>query len=252
KTFDATTFDKVAIRFPPDGQDAGTGANIPAGERIVLLFPFGDPADQLPHNIVPATVDIRLFFTGFPQPLAFIDIQLTDYRPPAGQTYIYPVKNPATPAGRWLSGGGHELFKGASHRASIRTNGNTVWMNQRYAYDIGVVVGKADCQDEETGNAGSACDENPEYFSWGEPIHAIADGQVVLIIHDKPDNPGPRCDAEIRRDCALCTSYDGGPLATSRYHPCASSPTAPDSATANPTRACAAPWTLARRPSPRR
>src|SRR5262245_33233671 len=210
KTFDATTFDKVAIRFPPDGQDAGTGANIPAGERIVLLFPFGDPADQLPHNIVPATVDIRLFFTGFPQPLAFIDIQLTDYRPPAGQTYIYPVKNPATPAGRWLSGGGHELFKGAAHRASIRTNGNTVWMNQRYAYDIGVVVGKADCQDEETGNAGSACDENPEYFSWGEPIHAIADGQVVLIIHDKPDNPGPRCDAEIRRDCALCTSYDGG------------------------------------------
>ncbi len=203
KSFDAMTFDEDAVRVAGPNPK-GSGANVPAGERIILLFPF----EELPHNVVPATVDVRLFFAEFADPVAFLDIALTEYHAPPGQTYSYPTMTPALPAGEWFSGGGHELATTGHRRGGLRRgSGNTVWVNQRYAYDIDVHVGNANC-DDGNGGSGTACNQDQHYFCWAEPIHAIGDGEVVLIIKDNADNPEPLCAA--RMDCSQCTSYDGG------------------------------------------
>lgn len=203
KVFDALRFDEVAVRF---GSAQGTGGVVKAGERIVLLFPF----ECLPHNVVPATVDVELYFVEFPgDPLAFRDIALTEYHARPGQTYTYPTIDPAV--GHWFSGNSHELDTsgGSGHRrGGLRLNGNTVWVNQRYAYDIDVQKGGVSC-DNGGGGSGTSCTQNSNYFCWGEPLHAIGDGTVVLLIQGNPDNPEPLCAA--RQDCSMCTSYNGGP-----------------------------------------
>jgi hypothetical protein len=201
--FNVTRFEEVAVRI---GSPQGTAGVVEMGERIILLFPF----EELPHNVVPATVDVELFFQEFPgDPLAFRDIELTEYHPPPGQTYTYPTKDPAV--GHWFSGNSHELGTpgGAAHRrGGLRRNGQTVWVNQGYAYDIDVHKSGASC-DDGNGGSGLSCTQGSDYFCWGEPIHAIADGTVVLLIQGNPDNLEPLC--ALRQDCSMCTSYDGGP-----------------------------------------
>ena len=212
--FGATDFDDgmgntLVVRVPASGQAAGSGATIPGGERIILFFPLA----EIDHNIVPATIDVDLCFLEFTDgngqcdPLSFQGIALEEYRSPAGQTYIYPTQPPAVPGGEWYSGGGHERDSG-HRRGGLRRSGNTVWGNQRYAYDIDVVVGNAHC-DDGNGNSGIACNQNPMYFCWGEPVLAMADGQVVMVIQGNIDNPEPLCAA--RQDCSQCdASYNGG------------------------------------------
>ncbi len=211
ETFGVTDFDTYSFRFgstPP-----GTGADIPMGERIVLFFPLED----LEHNEVPEWLDVAFCFAEFAgpngecdNPLLFEEIRLYEYHVPPGQTYIYPIQTPAEQNEMWWSGGAFELKKPNNHRTGgFRANGLTTWVNQRYAWDIGVIRGKngPDC-DDGNGNSGNACNMLDHYFCWGEPILAPADGNVVLLIQGNPDNPEPRCVG--RQDCSMCTSY--GPL----------------------------------------
>ncbi len=210
--FDDGQGNTLVARIPASGNAAGTGATIPGGERIILFFPF----EQIPLNVVPATVEVDLCFQEFNDgngqcdPLTFKGIELLEYHAPAGQTYIYPTQTPAAPGGQWMSGGGHERDS-AHRRGGLRRSGNTVWGNQRYAYDIDVRVNGENC-DDGNGNHGTACTQDPNYFCWGEPIKAVADGQVVLLIQGNTDNPEPLCAA--RQDCSQCSAYNGGSSGT--------------------------------------
>ncbi len=163
---------------PPPITLGPDGAVLPPGSNVFLPFPF----EKVSHNFVPASVDMTLCFKEYegpggtcPDPLEVKGVTLVEYRVPAGQTYIYPLKNPVLNPGGVLftgSGGGHEI--GDNHRQAG---------NQRYAYDVGVLVGGTDCVD--------GCDANPDFFIYTEPVYAVSDGVVVVAEKDHPENPAP-------------------------------------------------------------
>jgi hypothetical protein len=204
RVFGVPIFHAVARRFganPP-----GEGAHIPAGERIIMFFPY----EKLPHNVVPASVDIHLYFREFTNrrgecvPLSFRGIQLAEYRPPPGQLYVFPLVNPTQnvcESGVWFTGHSHELFTG--HREAG---------NQRYAYDFGVSLrgeGGGDvittcnpaCPNSFYCDCSGSCAENEQWFAWEEEIVAIADGEVVLLGNGYPQNSTP---GAIHPDAGLC------------------------------------------------
>lgn len=180
------TIEQVVTEYPTDppgplgpqvvlGPD---GAILPEHANVALPFPF----EKVSHNFVPASVEMSLCFKEFegpggtcPDPLEVKGVTLAEYRVPAGQTYIYPLQNPSIyPSGILFTGagGGHEI--GDNHRLA---------RNQRYAYDVGVLVNGVDCTD--------GCDANPDYFIYTEPVYAVADGVVVVAEKDHPENPAP-------------------------------------------------------------
>jgi hypothetical protein len=189
ETIDLNLFEMVAVRS--GGDDPANNGEITPNQRVFLFFPF----ENLPHNVVPATIDIDLFFVEFVAPLSFRDIAIKEYHAPPGQTYIYPVGQMPTiePMSNWVSGQGHELT--TNHRQDgLRSNSTTAWGNQRYAYDIGVEKSGVGSCNPGPGPDPAKCEENEDFFCWEEPLYAMADGIVALIIKGYADNPKPSDD----------------------------------------------------------
>ncbi|HKQ60602.1 MAG TPA: peptidoglycan DD-metalloendopeptidase family protein [Candidatus Polarisedimenticolaceae bacterium] len=157
-----------------------------------------NPKELVAHNLVPAEAELRVCFAEFDtmsgcDPL-IVRQAFEEYRVPPGQTYIYPLGNPNEAGGLIKVGVGHEP---ASHHRGVN--------NQRHAYDIGVVVGgngsvPTSCQSNacvggaRNGQAcadGGDCIDNTNAYVYNEPILAMADGTIVAILHDYPENPNP-------------------------------------------------------------
>jgi hypothetical protein len=157
-----------------------------------------NPKEIVAHNLVPFEGEIRVCFAEFDtgsgcDPL-IVRQAFEEYRVPPGQTYIYPLGNPDDVGGVLRVSVGHEP---ESHHRGVN--------NQRHAYDIGVRVGgvggvATSCQSNTcSGGArdGQACADdgdcvdNANAYIYGEPILAMADGTVVAILHDFPENPNP-------------------------------------------------------------
>ncbi len=180
----------VATRQSPMNTPTALSGEILPGQRIIFYFPF----EQLGFNEVPATVDIDLFFGEYPgDPLSIRDIEIAEYHVPPGQTYIFPTGLFPANDNNWWVQNSHEFElvggKGFAHRGTIRfgpTSNLTepnFWVNQRYAYDIWL-------NSSSTGNqCDSDCDQNANHYAWEEPVYAMAEGQVILLLQGLPDNP---------------------------------------------------------------
>ena len=210
---------EAAVGLRAGGTAVDPSANpglITTGQRLILFFPIEELGSE--PNVVPAAVEVDLFFEEFPDdPLRFLNIEIEEYHVPPGQSYIYPTGFSGVPAGEiWLSGAAHEL--GSAHRKTLRfkDQDNTdpvLWVNQRYAYDI-------DLRDltEPDPRCHTDCTLNVNFFAWEEPVHAMAEGEVVLILQGNADNvmagtpPGVNscgaagCDNE--PDAGLCDPSD--------------------------------------------
>jgi Peptidase family M23 len=157
-----------------------------------------NPEEIVAHNLVPAEAEIRVCFAEFDtmsgcDPL-IVRQAFEEYRVPPGQTYIYPLGTPDDVGGVIRVGVGHEP---QTHHRGVN--------NQRHAYDVGVRVGGAggvatSCQggtcsggarDGDPCVDNGDCNDNTNAYVYGEPILAMADGEVVAILHDYPENPNP-------------------------------------------------------------
>jgi len=134
-----------------------------------------------------------------------------EYRVPPGQTYIYPLGNPDEMGGKIRTSNGHEPH---NHHRGVN--------NQRHAYDVGVLAGgisgiDTNCvMDACVGGAkeGDACAtktdclDNANSYIYGEPIVAMADGVIVAILHNYPDNPipGEKLPGVNKCDVRACSS----------------------------------------------
>jgi hypothetical protein len=164
-------------------------AAIPADKRVILFFPL----EELPFNVLPATIDVHLCFQEFAgpggecvDPLSFEDIAVSEYLARPEPTYIYPFGNPVGhPNGRWFTAHGHELAQG-HRRGGLRRSGDQVWVNQRYAYDFGVLENGVDRNCADPNNC-----TNAEWFAWDEPLVATGDGIVVGLLKGMVDNAKP-------------------------------------------------------------
>lgn len=159
-----------------------------------------NPSEIVAHNLVPDTGEIRICFdaynTGPTCDELIVRQTLTEYRTQPGQTYIYPMPPPSEQNEQLYNNEAHEFF--SHHRGPN---------NQRHAYDVlssindDSRVGSSCDQDEGlcVGGVrdGDACAENIDcsangnYFVYGEPIVAQADGTIVALTQGYPENPYP-------------------------------------------------------------
>jgi hypothetical protein len=148
---------------------------VPANSNLGIPFPF----EKLRHNVLAFSSGMDLCFAEFDnppgtcKPLQITNVALTEYRH-QGQTYIYPLGNPSIAGGTLFSGpgGGHEI--NTNHRLA---------RNQRYAYDVGVLLGGSD-----RSGTGSV---NTDYFIYEEPVFAMADGDIVTLEKGHVENDMP-------------------------------------------------------------
>lgn len=157
-----------------------------------------NPKEIVDHNLVPASGEIRICFDEFDSmsgcDQVIVRQTLTEYRTQPGQTYVYPMPPPSEQDEQLFNNEAHEYF--SHHRGPN---------NQRHAYDVlssingDSRVGSA-CVDNVCDGGvrdGDACDENIDcsangnYFVYGEPIIAQADGSIVALTQGYPENPFP-------------------------------------------------------------
>lgn len=157
-----------------------------------------NPKEIVAHNLVPAEAEMRVCFAEFDtmsgcDPLV-VRQAVEEYRVPSGPTYIYPLGPPDEAGGVIRVNVGHEP---STHHRGVN--------NQRHAYDIGVRVAGASgvatsCQagtcsggarDGDACADNGDCVDNQNAYVYAEPILAMADGTVVAVLHDYPENPNP-------------------------------------------------------------
>lgn len=149
-----------------------TAARIEPGRRLVtfLWIPLAAGAE------IPSTLRHRLLFdvpdTTDQSVIDGIDVAV--HRGP-----ILHLSPPFT-SGDWLAGEGPSAT--SSHRRTIAALFGKTWSSQRYAIDW-VRVGP----NGDTSHDSRKSNEN--FWGFGTPVHAVADGEVTEAVDAFPDNP---------------------------------------------------------------
>jgi hypothetical protein len=161
--------------WPP----TGTGVNIAPGGMYFWNFirqPGENDSVVLP-DVAPATVTLNLFFDGF-SPWSVTKNLVAHKNPVAGNAYLFPAQTDDLAAGE---------FWGAS--SNTHGTGNTG--SQLFAYDMNVVAWDAQRNAVDRRHPGKNGDKNADYLIWGKKIHAMADGSVIQVVNDCPNNDPP-------------------------------------------------------------
>ena len=93
---------------------------------------------------------------------------------------VVPMLRPPLAPGEWLAGYGPSNT--SDHRRTIIALGGRAWISQRFAIDF-VHIGK---------NGNTFHDDrsrNENFWSFGLPVYAVADGEVTEVVDAYPDNP---------------------------------------------------------------
>lgn len=159
-----------------------------------------NPKEIVDHNQVPFWGEMRICFDEFNSMAGCDEVivrqSLGEYRTQPGQTYIYPMPPPGDTDEQLYNNEAHEYF--SHHRGPN---------NQRHAYDVlssingdskvasacdtdeGMCVGGA--RDGDACSENIDCSHNADWYVYGEPIVAQADGTIVALTQGYPENPFP-------------------------------------------------------------
>ena len=153
--------------------DAPDAARLDIGRRVVAFLWIA----RAPHAAVPRNLRHRLTF------------DIVDTQPPMQSvidTIIVPVTRTPAPLlrppfddGEWLAGNGPS--NGSDHRRTLIALDGRVSLSQRFAIDW-VLVGK-------NGNTfHDKPDRNENFWAFGYPVHAVAEGEVTEVVDTFDDN----------------------------------------------------------------
>lgn len=168
-----------AMTMSPAAMAAPSDARIPPGQRAVLFAWLALTDDTK----VPALLRHRLTFS-------FSDS--TARRSVGGVSHLDSVVTPVlsnAPApsirapmrsGDWLAGNGPS--NGSDHRRSLVPLDGRVWISQRFAIDFVKIGPNGDTWHDDRS-------KNEDYWGFGEPVIAVADGEIVAAVDGIPDNP---------------------------------------------------------------
>lgn len=179
----------TSIRVTLTGIDVSIPTNeiCPAGETTVVGDNNPDGTTNqiitVPHP-APASVTVRLYFAPNPTPKQIVR-PLVPYVPatPGGKYYFPADEGDIAP---------DEYFSGGSHAEGHSQFWGTDW----HVYRI-----------TETGAADNHGPANEDYYGWGVPIRAIADGIVLRTNTGFDTNPAPDL-----RAMQLMATVNGGPI----------------------------------------
>ena len=155
-----------------DDQDTRT---ISPGGRNVLFVWIELPRDRpVPSNLIH-----QLVFSSTPagtdKPS---DTTLDDFVVPVNQDQV-PILSPPFKGGIWLAGDG--AANDSNHRRSIFAIDGRIYSPERFAIDWVKIGSNGD-----TRHDGSTKNEN--WWGWGEPILAVADGEITEVVDEFSDN----------------------------------------------------------------
>lgn len=148
---------------------------IDPGARNVLFVWIELPAAMA----VPANLRHRMIFSSNPSDANNPgEATLTDFQVPVS-TESVPLLGPPFSGGTWLAGDGP--MNSSDHRRSVFAIDGSVYSPERFAIDW-IKIGPND----DTRHDGATKNEN--WWSWSEPVLAVADGEVTEVVDKFPDN----------------------------------------------------------------
>jgi peptidase M23-like protein len=146
----------------------------PGGRNVIFLW-VELPLDQK----VPSTVSHRLVFSaqaaGATSPS---ETTLEDFEVAVRHEEV-PTLSPPFHGGIWVAGDGP--MNNANHRRSIFAIDGHIYSPERFAIDWVKVGPNGDSRHD-----GSTKNEN--WWGWGEPVLAVADGEITEAVDKFPDN----------------------------------------------------------------
>ena len=158
-----------------------TGANshldihaLAPGARALVYMWIELPADQAP----PATLAHRMVFTAISSDDKTTDATLENFPVPVSKDPVLTL-SPPFHGGTWLAGDG--AANTTNHRRSIFAIDGRLYSPERFAIDWLKVGPNGDSRHD-----GSSRNDN--WWGWGEPVLAVADGEITEIVDDYPDN----------------------------------------------------------------
>jgi murein DD-endopeptidase len=149
----------------------------PGGRVVVFVW------IQLESNRrVPVSLKHRMLFSsGSADGGGATDSTLEDFQVPVSHHSV-PVLSPPFNGGIWLAGDGP--VNNSGHRRSIFAIDGQIYSPERFAIDWDKVGPNGDSHHD-----GKTRNEN--YWGYGEPILAVADGEITEVVDGIPDNtPG--------------------------------------------------------------
>jgi hypothetical protein len=203
-----TNFDKVPLtlkRFEilANEENSGTlstladaalsGAMIRVGEAMMMSDPGGGVRDARviepggrsiiyvwielqPSRSVPTCLKHRMVFS--PAAGNTVDATLEDFQVPVSLESV-PTLIPPFKGGIWLAGDGP--VNNSNHRRTITAIDGHIYSAERFAIDWVKVGPNGDSRHD-------GATQNENWWGWGEPILAVADGEITEVVDGIPDN----------------------------------------------------------------
>lgn len=166
----------AAMNMSQDSATGGEDTRIidPGGRNIVFVW------IELPvSRVVPTALRHRMIFSSMPKGAAQVsDARIEDFPVPVSQESVLTLTPPFN-GGIWVAGDG--AVNDSNHRRSLFAIDGNVYSPERFAIDW-VKVGPND----DSRHDGSSKNEN--WWGWGEPVLAVADGEITEAVDEFPDN----------------------------------------------------------------
>ena len=165
----------AAMNMEGDSGGAGNTRIIAPGGRNILFVWIELPATAA----VPAVLRHRMIFSSEPKGAGQAsDTTIEDFPVPVSQESPLTLNLPFN-GGIWVAGDG--AVNDSNHRRSLFAIDGNVYAPERFAIDWVKVGPNGDSRHD-----GSSKNEN--WWGWGEPVLAVADGDITEAVDEFPDN----------------------------------------------------------------
>jgi hypothetical protein len=171
----------AAIAVPADWPPpSGSGLNIAPEATAVWNFvrQSGENDSIVLPDVAPASMTLSLFFDGFTQPWTVTKNLAPHKNPVTANAYLYPAQF-------------DDLLPGEFWAASSNTHGTGALGSQLFAYDMNVVAWDSKINAINRLLPGKSGNANEDFRVWGKKLHAMADGVVLQVVNDCPNNSPP-------------------------------------------------------------
>jgi murein DD-endopeptidase len=163
---------------PVDGGNSGDVTRLDVGKRTIVYVWL----EQSPSAIVPSRLRHRLVFAPLDStgaPVAGAESAIDSLSTPVLRDAVVPVLSAPVPTGVWLAGIGPSNT--SNHRRALTALEGHGFISQRFAVDWVKVGPNGDTHHDEP-------NRNENFWAYGEPVFAVADGEVVDVVDGLPDN----------------------------------------------------------------
>jgi len=165
---------KVGAAVTPSNSGNGskdTRVIEPGGRNVVFMW-----VELSPNLPMPVSLRHRMVFS--PGTGSTADTTLENFQVPVSQDSV-PNLSPPFNGGIWLAGDGPA--NNSNHRRSITAVDGYIYSSERFAVDWVKVGPNGDSRHD-----GATRNEN--WWGYGEPVLAVADGEISEVVDGIPDN----------------------------------------------------------------